>query len=219
MCKMKIHLFETSPKYGFAGTGADRCGPQENNFLRGSDCSLRAGSHHIRVRILPRGHVGFELGYAAGRFGSSKLRHSAHDLSDPGMTWRGEWNSQRVLSPPVRERFRTIPRGGHMTSFFPSPPLSQKKPKQRKKACGTGTSWHFQNVTFSPCYVLKNRGSPCGTGVVVTLFRFETANPGRGRKSDGKSRSETVGRHRSAVPAGAADAVPIDHRRTTLGCR
>jgi hypothetical protein len=27
MCKMKIHLFETSPKYGFAGTGADRCGP------------------------------------------------------------------------------------------------------------------------------------------------------------------------------------------------
>jgi hypothetical protein len=26
MCKMNIHLFETSPKYGFAGTGADRCG-------------------------------------------------------------------------------------------------------------------------------------------------------------------------------------------------
>ena len=42
MCKMKIHLFETSPKYGFAATGADRRGPQENNFLRGSDCSLGA---------------------------------------------------------------------------------------------------------------------------------------------------------------------------------
>ena len=38
---MKIYLFETSPKYGFAGTGADRCGPQENNFLCGGlDCLL-----------------------------------------------------------------------------------------------------------------------------------------------------------------------------------
>jgi hypothetical protein len=41
-------------------------------------------------RILPREHTRFELRYTARRFDSSKLRHLAHGLYDPGLIARGE---------------------------------------------------------------------------------------------------------------------------------
>ena len=50
-----------------------------------------------------------DLGYAAGRFGSSKLLHLACDLSDTGMIWRGENEQEdcslfhRVLLPVIEE--------------------------------------------------------------------------------------------------------------------